>query len=130
MHFLRPNYRQMPLSAFLVRLRLLSLLLCLCLVVFNVHQNTATTLISIISRLLNIGYYPIMIDCPLDNQAMSTSQYSLCSRISRVVFFAKPRFSAAEWDPARHPPCRQSSTQWTLSDLLGAVSQNKGLNWD
>ena len=64
MHFLRPNYRQMPLSAFLVRLRLLRLLLCLCLVVFNVHQNTATTLISIISRLLNIGYYPILIDCP------------------------------------------------------------------
>ena len=45
-------------------LRLLRLLLCLCLVVFNGLQNTAMMLIRIISRVLNIGFYSFMIDCP------------------------------------------------------------------
>ena len=45
-------------------LRLLRLLLCLCLVVFNGLQNTAMMLIRIISRVWNIGVYSLMIDCP------------------------------------------------------------------
>ena len=64
MHVLKREYFVETNAFVCLSLRLLRLLLFPCLVVFNGLQNTAMMLIRIIIRLLNIGFYSFMIDCP------------------------------------------------------------------